>query len=139
MFAAIGTTAAAAATALALGSLAAYELVEIARLAAGGLLLVEKRKALIVKLFEKFIPGDFLERICAAESGEVEPQQSRVALAAGAAHAGGLGAAFLCPSSNFFMISGCPGACGAAPTAAAAAAAATAATSATAAAGRSTG
>jgi len=62
------------------------ELVEVARLAAAGGVLVNQREASFVELVEPLIPRNFFQRIAAAVTGEIETQDANIFSFAGGFH-----------------------------------------------------
>jgi hypothetical protein len=89
-----------------LRSAAINQLVEIATLALGGLLLVKQGKVVIVEFLKKFLPGDVLQRFAAAVTGKIQPQNAGILAASRTSHPRRLCAAFLRPPPDFFMVGG---------------------------------
>src|SRR3954468_15050429 len=56
----------------------AHQLEEAAFFAVAGLLLIEERQVLLVKLLEEFLPGDRFQRFAATVAGEVDAQDPRL-------------------------------------------------------------
>src|SRR5579883_430677 len=92
------------ALALFLDVLAAHQLVEIALLAAAGLVLHNQREIVLVKLLEPVVPGDRLQRILAGITREVEADHAGIATAAGAADTGRLRPALLGPLPDLLVV-----------------------------------
>src|SRR5690242_12439209 len=86
-----------------------HQLVEVALLAVGGLLLEHHLQIILVEFLEEFLPGDLLElAVVAVRSiGELESDDPDVAAALCAFHLGGNCAARFCPPANLVVIPGC--------------------------------
>jgi hypothetical protein len=87
-----------------LGCPAAYQLVEVAALSAGGRLLKQQRQAAFIEFVKPIIPGDLLERSFAAIAREIEAQNTNVASASGVSYARRTSAALFRPLANLVMI-----------------------------------
>src|SRR5699024_2712382 len=80
------------------------ELVEVALLAAAGLVLHDQREAALVELLEPVVPRDRLQRLRAGEAREIEPQHADIAAIAGAADARRRAAALLGPLPDLVVV-----------------------------------
>src|SRR3954468_10496165 len=91
-----------------LGCFAADQLVEIALLAARGLLLVQQGEAGLIEFLEKFLPGNLLERLVLGvrRAGKFDADDAGIILAVGCAHRCRASAARLCPFANLVVIGG---------------------------------
>jgi len=81
-----------------------HQLIEIALLSARGLLLDQQSKTALVEFVEPCVPADFFQRLLAAIAGEIQAEQSHVFLAAGPAHASGMGSTLFGPAANLIMV-----------------------------------
>jgi hypothetical protein len=81
-----------------------YELVEIALLATGGLILNQKREIALVKFVEPLVPGNLFQRICATVTREINPDHPYVVSTPGPTYARRLSAALLRPLPDLVMI-----------------------------------
>src|SRR5690242_12173001 len=93
-----------AAVRLPLARLALHELVEVALLAPGGLLLHEERELGGLELLEEVVPRDVLERALAAVLREVDPDDPDVVPLVRALHRRGLAAPLFCPCPDLLVI-----------------------------------
>ena len=100
----VGAVSRAAASTTLLSVIATDELVEIALLAAGGLILNQKREIALVKLVEPLVPGNLFQRICAAVARKIDPDHPYVVPAPGPTYTGRLSAALLGPLPDLVMI-----------------------------------
>src|SRR2546425_5260882 len=71
------------------------------------ILFVQEGQVIAVKTLEEFFPRDGLERAFTAVTWEIDPQQSRIAVAAGALDARRMAATLFDPTADRFVIDGC--------------------------------
>ncbi len=83
---------------------AAYELVEVAFLAARGAVLDQQGQTTLIELAEPFLPRDLFQRILPAVSREIDANHAYVFGTAGSTHAGRLASPFFGPPPDFFVI-----------------------------------
>jgi hypothetical protein len=79
-------------------------LVEIALLAAGGLVLHQQRKIVFVELLQPLVPIDGLKRSLSAVAGKIEADHPHILCAARAANTSRLRVALFRPPADFVMV-----------------------------------
>jgi hypothetical protein len=87
-----------------LGRVASDDLVEIAPLSAGSLVLHDQCQVIVVEFLEPLVPRDLFERISAAVARKIEANHSDVIAASSVADACRPCAAFFGPASDFVVI-----------------------------------
>lgn len=80
------------------------QLVEVAPLPTGSLVLDEKRESAFIELLEEIVPRDGFERTSSAEAGEVEAQDAGIFPAARSPDTCGLGIALFRPATYLVVI-----------------------------------
>jgi hypothetical protein len=86
------------------GGFASNQLVEVAALTPGSLVLHQQSELALIELLEPVIPLDRLQRLRAAVSGKIQTDHTRVFCSAGPAHASRCCAALFCPLPDLLMI-----------------------------------